>query len=635
MKSFQLAYVYLRGGGEGNTNVLGKRKEMTSKAWSNESTRKLTQGQIVFVKDDREAWVPAEVIEECGGDAVIVQLEDDSTVSKKSTEVLARSEERELFTCSSLTELNPVNEASALECLHQRFSCNIFYTSAGTTIVAVNPFKDVPKLYSIHKIQEYHRPLQDLDPHIFIIGEKAYTHMLRELDKINQSIVVSGESGAGKTVSAKYLLKYLTIVSSPEIDLDNSVPASVIERHVLDSNPILESFGNAATPRNENSSRFGKFIQLQFHRNGFILGGVIQTYLLEKTRVVHQGPGENNFHIFYQLLSLGNMDSVPAWLEDVKKEVQCSGLECTIPQQAETLSVLQTVEAMTDIGVSTSNQVSIFKATILHLSAMKFISTKDGEASSFSDDEVTSQSKEECCRLLGISSLSLHHALLNRKIVTGVKSHQSVYVKPVTLTEAESRRDSLAMLLYSRIFDWLVSFINRQIKADVFDHCINLLDIYGFETFDINNLEQLCINYANERLQQHYVTHFLRDLQTEYESEQIKWTPIEYKDNKTCVDTLHGPLGVFGILNETGVSVAVSLPLCGAKGIVRKYGASTYETKFIVRHHAGDVVYTVEDAIKKNKDNIPPELITLVADSQSFVQDIFTNNDFAYTEQSY
>ncbi|XP_055862879.1 unconventional myosin-XIX-like isoform X2 [Biomphalaria glabrata] len=648
-----------RGGGDGylsHAQLLGKRKEMKPKAWSNEATRKLTQGQSVYVKDAVEAWIPAVVVEEADSRlTVTVQLADDSIVMRKSSEVLARSEETELFICSSLTELNPVNEASALDCLHQRFSQDIFYTAAGTTIVAVNPFKDVHHLYNQHKIQDYHRPLQTLDPHIFMIGEKAYAHMLREMGNINQSIVVSGESGAGKTVSAKHLLKYLTIVSSPEneINLECSIPASVIERRVLDSNPILESFGNAATPRNENSSRFGKFIQLQFHRNGYILGGVIQTYLLEKTRVVHQGPGENNFHIFYQLMSLGDIDQVPSWLVAVRAEVQHSGLDCTVPQQAETLSVLQTVEAMSDIGVSTSQQVSIFKIllAILHLSTMKFISIKDGEACTFSDTEdtdqfvyVSSRTKEECCRLLGISALSLHHALLNRKIVTGTKAHQSVYVKPVTVAEAQSRRDSLAMLLYSRIFDWLVNFINTQIKADTFDHCINLLDIYGFETFEINNLEQLCINYANERLQQHYVTHFLRDLQTEYELEQITWTPIEYKDNKTCVETLHGPSGVFGILNEEVTLNRASddsilcgriITGCGAKGVVRKHGAGTFETKFIVRHYAGDVVYSVEKAVKKNKDNIPPELIALVATSEdSFLQDLFTNDEFSYTEQS-
>ncbi|CAL1545034.1 unnamed protein product [Lymnaea stagnalis] len=628
---------------------------MTTKFGSKEVTRKLTKGQTVYVRDDRDGWISAYVVDDCDKNStVVVQLEDDRILQLKLDDVLARSEETDLFQCSSLTELNPINEASALECLHQRFTKDIFYTSAGTTIVAVNPFKDVPELYNIQKIRDYHISEEVLDPHIYVIAEKAYKHMVRELGKVHQSIVVSGESGAGKTVSAKYLLRYLTIVSSPEmeIDLECSIPGSVIERQVLDSNPILEAFGNAATPRNENSSRFGKFIQLQFHRNGYILGGVIQTYLLEKTRVVHQGLAENNFHIFYQSLYLRSLNNHPFFfffnIFFIWEFFQIFPLLFLFLNifLDETLSVLQTVEAMTDIGVPPTSQVSIFKIllAVLQLSSLRIISAKDGEASSISDDEASTWAKDVSARLLGISSQSLHDALLNRNIVSGAKSHQTVFIKPVTVAEAQSRRDTLAMLLYSRVFDWLVTFINKQIKAPYFDSSINLLDIYGFETFDVNNLEQLCINYANERLQQHYVTHFLRDLQTEYEAEHISWTPVVYKDNKICVETLDGPNGVFGLLNE---EVALNrksddsclcgriVDACKTSGIVRKPHAGTYETKFYVRHYAGDVLYTVQDAVTKNKDNIPLELISLMAhSSDNFILNLFNDTEYAHTEQS-
>ncbi|XP_059168016.1 unconventional myosin-XIX-like isoform X3 [Physella acuta] len=618
--------------------------------------RKLTQGQPVYVRSVKQAWIPAVVVDHTEKNLTVTVQYDDYTVeTKKTQDVVLRSEEMDFLTCLSLTDLNPINEATVLDCLEERYTHDIYYTSAGTTIVAVNPFKDVPQLYHIHTIYDYHNSHQTKDPHIYIIAEKAYTQMVREQGKVNQSIIVSGESGAGKTVSAKHLLRYLTIISSPEneINLERSIPGSVIEQQVLDSNPILEAFGNAATPRNGNSSRFGKFIQLQFHRNGHIVGGLIQTYLLEKTRVVHQGSAENNFHIFYQLLSLKNLQAIPQWLEEVRSEVMNSGLNCIIAQQADSLTILQTVDAMTNIGVLPNNQVSMFKIllAILHLSNLRFKSARDGEASSLSDDEafnkayiVSQTCKDECARLLGISSLDLHQALLNRNISSGPRSRLSVVVKPVTVSEAQSRRDSLSMLLYARLFDWLVCFINHQIKSSSFHHVINLLDIYGFETFELNSLEQLCINYANERLQQHYIVHFLRDLQAEYEAENIPWTSVAYKDNKVCVETLDGPTGVFGVLNE---EVVLNRPsddcsLCGriikagsSHGVVWKPGAGTYETKFLVRHYAGDVLYTVQDAVKKNKDNIPAELILLMeTSSNSFILNLFSEDQFSHTEQS-
>ncbi|CAG5116739.1 unnamed protein product, partial [Candidula unifasciata] len=343
-------------------------------------------GQLVYLRDSKEGWITGTVVDAFENQATVL-TDSGQTLSTHVQGVHLRSEDYSYINCSKLTEVTPINEATVLECLHQRFLTNIYYTSAGSTIVAVNPFKDLPELYNINRIEEYHqhKEVSELDPHIYLIAENAYTSMVRGLGQVNQSIVVSGESGAGKTVSAKHLLRYLTIVSSPKQETGlKSIPGSAIERRVLDSNPILEAFGNAATPRNENSSRFGKFIQLQYHRSGYILGGAIQTYLLEKTRVVHQGAGANNFHIFYQVLSLQELSAVPVWLEGIKGDVDKSKLKCAIPHQAATVPMLQIVDALTDIGVEPQTQVLL---AILHLTQLKFVSSRDDEASSMSGDE--------------------------------------------------------------------------------------------------------------------------------------------------------------------------------------------------------------------------------------------------------
>ncbi|RUS82402.1 hypothetical protein EGW08_009854 [Elysia chlorotica] len=617
-------------------------KTTTSKSTGSES---FTVGQLVYKRDDQHGWVPATVVGICEG-TVILELHDGQRIKQKPSSLLLQCEHCDLAKISNLTEVTPINEATVvimcsilcqlikltypipyypkpcltismcpvLECLDRRFAADRFYSLAGSTVIAVNPFKDASELYTMASIWEYdsRKNKQSVEPHVYVVADEAYTRMKRRLGWVNQSIVVSGESGAGKTVSAKHLLRYLTIVSTPEggIDLDTSVPASVIERRVLDSNPLLEAFGNAATPRNDNSSRFGKFIQLQFHRNGTILGGVIQTYLLEKTRVVHQRQGENNFHIFYQLLALQEERQVPDFLAPIKAEIQASRLECSLLPQDQSHSLTTTLNAMSEIGIGAASQTLL---AILHLTTLKFLPERDGESSGYSEDQgseedrqrliETVRAKEESARLLGVCSQRLHHSLLNRSIVSGDNSHsgtrRSVFQKPVMVAEAESRRDCLAMLLYSRLFDWLVAFINHQIKVESFDHSIGLLDIYGFEAFEENSLEQLCINYANERLQQHYVTHFLRDLQREYESEGIVWTSIPYTDNKLCVDALDGSTGVFGVLNEDHIPPElISLLHSSSNGFVLQLFADCQspspETKasHVVKSHRKKTVLT-------------------------------------------
>ncbi|XP_067650513.1 unconventional myosin-XIX-like isoform X2 [Haliotis asinina] len=482
-------------------------------------------------------------------------------------------------------------------------------------------------------------------PHIYEIAKEAHSSLQQDSLPRGQCIIVSGESGAGKTVSAKHLLRYLTVVANPLTDLHQDRKLSectgkgkAIERRILDSNPILEAFGNAVTPRNNNSSRFGKFIQLQIQRSGHVQGAVIQTYLLEKTRVVHQGSGDCNFHIFYQLCgaSCSAPDTEqPGWVCQLKALLQGHSFNI-VPRKegvTERKSLQTTLEAMSDIGLSDHLQQSVLKVitAILFLCNVDF-TAEDEDFSHLSSQSATCEATVQCCQLLGVSADTLEQVLLHRSIESGGSKRRSVFVKPVSIADARSRRDCLAMLLYSRLFDWLVDFLNQQIKSEGHSSMIGLLDIYGFETFDINSLEQLCINYANEKLQQHYVRHFLGDLQTEYEAERIPWQHIDYDDNQVCLDVLEGRAGVFGVLNEEVYLSRKSNPrslgervldINSNTAIKRPKTFSTHPG-FVIQHYAENVRYDLEQITTKNKDNIPMELVRLLQQSSnSFLSHLF------------
>ncbi|PVD32922.1 hypothetical protein C0Q70_08369 [Pomacea canaliculata] len=515
------------------------------------------KGQTVYVYTSDNAWEEAIIT---GVDhskkTVLARLETSYKVVQCSqNDILLRSEQS-LYDCTNLTHVTPVHEASVLACLYERFTTCKYYTNAGTTVIAVNPFCDVSYLYTPEQIKAYHDKNKDLPPHIYPIAELAYTNLMREMGCHRQSIVINGESGAGKTETAKHLLKYLTTVSSVPAKESSAYRGRKIEQRILDSNPILEAFGNAATPRNNNSSRFGKFIELQFTRTGHMKGGTIQTYLLEKTRLVHQGSGENNFHVFYQITSMSPEDHRhPNWLLNIKKEIagtSFSGVPCN-QDYTENSDIMETLDAMTDIGVSQNHQNAIVEVllAILYLVNLQFIPLSDDSSG------------------------------LDRKL--------------------------------------------------------GLLDIYGFEAFASNSLEQLCINYANERLQQHYVSNFLQHLQTEYEDECITWIPISVNDNQSCVDLLDGRLSIFSILNE---EVYMNRKINDATlndRILKLCMPFTFHLRparlpasgvscFVVQHYAGEVVYSAHNLITKNKDDIPEDLVRLLSVSENpFVQELFAN----------
>ncbi|KAK3587120.1 hypothetical protein CHS0354_006760 [Potamilus streckersoni] len=541
--------------------------------------------------------------------------------------------ECDLTTVNNLTRLTPLHQTSVLSCLEQRYIAGQYYTRAGNSLIAVNPFCDCQHLYNPDKVESYHQQTE-VEPHIYQVGEEAYRCLVGQLGKVNQSIIVSGESGAGKTVSARHLVQYVTLVSSPGTIRCEDWKGEEIERRILQSNLILEAFGNSVTQRNDNSSRFGKYIHLQFSRQGQLQGANILTYLLEKTRVVHQGPRECNFHIFYQLLQ--GIDDWPV-PNAISKELKNAHFKITPPATGpvhENLCLGQTLKAMSEIGLPVDFQQNIFQvlSAILFLGNIEFCPLED-EICKLLEDEVTEMAMRIAADLLSVETCNLEQMFLYRSIQPGGHARHSVFVKPVPQSEAKSRCDCLATLLYTRLFDWLVSFINNQIQASSYDHTIGLLDIYGFESFHINSLEQLCINYANEKLQQHFVRHFLKDLQKEYEEECVEWSHINYTDNQPCLDLLEGQASVFGLLNEEVYLNRKSdserlgeriLSLATTHKCLTKCRQNISEQSFTVRHYAGDVTYSVDGLVTKNKDNIPVELVAMLQNSTNpFVSGLF------------
>ncbi|XP_029467512.1 unconventional myosin-XIX isoform X2 [Rhinatrema bivittatum] len=423
---------------------------------------------------------------------------------------------------------------------------------------------------------------------------------------------------------------YATVAAASSSPVDNNTVGR-IERRVLDSNPVMEAFGNACTLRNNNSSRFGKYIQLQLNGTQLLTGASVQTYLLEKTRVAHQAPRERNFHIFYQITKGASKNERQEW--NLPAGANFSWLPNSEGHLEEDCFEI-TKDAMLHLGIDRSAQNNIFKilSGLLHLGNIQFSDSVD-ESQPCDPQENAKDFIMTTAALLRVSEEELLEKLRVRTITAG--RQQQVFRKPCSRSECGMRRDCLAKVIYARLFDWLVTVINRSICADfsTWTNFIGLLDVYGFEAFPENNLEQLCINYANEKLQQHFVAHYLKAQQEEYTAEGLAWSFISYQDNQSCVNLIEGsPASIFSLLNEecrlnrpsnasqfqSRIEKALSSSPCISRD---KFSKTPH---FIVSHYAGRVSYQLEDMVEKNKDPVPAELIQLLQDSQDcLIQKLF------------
>ncbi|XP_044285895.1 unconventional myosin-XIX isoform X1 [Varanus komodoensis] len=534
-----------------------------------------------------------------------------------------------------LTKVNPVTATTVLKCLELRYAAEVFYTNAGCSLVAVNPFRLVPQLYSPELMKEYHTAarLQELKPHIFVAAEETYRNVESRIPPVNQSIIVSGESGAGKTWTSRCLMRFYATVAASATIPKGSVAVERIEKRVLDSNPVMEAFGNACTLRNSNSSRFGKYIQLQLNRSQLLTSASIQTFLLEKTRVAYQAPHERNFHIFYQIAKGATQEQRLEW--DLPEDLTFSWLPNSEKAlEADRFEVAR--EAMSHLGIEDSTQNNVFKilAGLLHLGNIRYLESED-ESQPCGLEGGTRDFAKTAARLLQVPVEELLDTLRIRTITAG--KQRQVFKKACPKAECETRRDCLAKVIYAQLFDWLVAVINESISAEpsVWDHFIGLLDVYGFESFPDNHLEQLCINYANEKLQQHFVGHFLKAQQEEYAAEGLEWSFIDYRDNQRGLDAIEGsPVSIFSLLNEecrlnrassagqlqARIEAALASNPCVSRDRLSK------EANFIVAHFAGRVCYQLEGMVEKNKDPVPPELVLLLQLSRDpLLQELFTS----------
>uniref|UniRef100_G1U2A2 Unconventional myosin-VI n=1 Tax=Oryctolagus cuniculus TaxID=9986 RepID=G1U2A2_RABIT len=561
-----------------------------------------------------------------------------------------------------------LNEATLLHNIKVRYSKDRIYTYVANILIAVNPYFDIPKIYSSETIKSYQgKSLGTMPPHVFAIADKAFRDM--KVLKMSQSIIVSGESGAGKTENTKFVLRYLTESYGTGQDIDD---------RIVEANPLLEAFGNAKTVRNNNSSRFGKFVEIHFNEKSSVVGGFVSHYLLEKSRICVQGKEERNYHIFYRLCAGAS--------EDIREKLHLSSPDnfrylnrgCTryfanketdkqILQNRKSPECLKAgslkdpllddhgdfirmCTAMKKIGLDDEEKLDLFRvvAGVLHLGNIDF-----EEAGSTSGGcnlkNKSTQSLEYCAELLGLDQDDLRVSLTTRVMLTTAGGTKGTVIKvPLKVEQANNARDALAKTVYSHLFDHVVNRVNQCFPFETSSYFIGVLDIAGFEYFEHNSFEQFCINYCNEKLQQFFNERILKEEQELYQKEGLGVNEVHYVDNQDCIDLIESKLvGILDILDEENrlpqpsdqhFTSAVhqkhkdhfrlTIPRKSKLAIHRNIRD---DEGFIIRHFAGAVCYETTQFVEKNNDALHMSLESLICESRDkFIRELFessTNNN--------
>uniref|UniRef100_A0A674C628 Unconventional myosin-Ib n=1 Tax=Salmo trutta TaxID=8032 RepID=A0A674C628_SALTR len=511
--------------------------------------------------------------------------------------------------------LEPLNEDSFIENLRNRFDHNEIYTYIGSVVISMNPYRSLP-IYTPQKVEEYrNRNFYELSPHIYALADEAY-RSLRDQDK-DQCILITGESGAGKTEASKLVMSYVAAVCGKGQEVNK------VKEQLLQSNPVLEAFGNAKTMRNDNSSRFGKYMDIEFDFKGDPLGGVISNYLLEKSRVCKQPRGERNFHIFYQLLSGASDDTLMKLKldRDFSKYNYLSLDSANVNGLDDAASFRTVRNAMQIVGFMEAEVQSVLElvAAVLKLGNIEF--KPESRINGFDESRVKDKNGEtiEMCELLGIEQSVLERAFSYRTVEAKMEKMSTT----LNVAQAYYARDALAKNLYSRLFSWLVTRINESIKAQAKTRhkVMGVLDIYGFEIFEDNSFEQFIINYCNEKLQQIFIELTLREEQEEYIREDIEWTNIEYFNNAVICDLIeNNQNGILAMLDEECLrpgTVTDDTFLDKLNTICAEHqhfeSRLSKNSKFLtdhslphscfrIQHYAGKVLYRVEGFVDKNND---------------------------------
>ncbi|XP_015282170.1 PREDICTED: unconventional myosin-IXb [Gekko japonicus] len=520
---------------------------------------------------------------------------------------------------NDLCNLPGLTETTLLENLKRRFLKQKIYTYVGSILIAINPFQFLP-IYNPKYVQLYqNHQLGKLEPHIFAIADVAYYTMLKK--RINQCIVISGESGSGKTQSTNFLIHCLTALSQKGY-------ASGVERTILGAGPVLEAFGNAKTAHNNNSSRFGKFIQVNYLENGIVRGAVVEKYLLEKSRLVSREKNERNYHVFYYLLlGASEEERTEFHLKQPEDYFYLNQHNLKIEDGEDLQHDFERLkQAMEMVGFLPATKKQIFSV----LSAILYLGNVTYKKRATGRDEGLEVGPpgvlDILSQLLKVKREILVEVLTKRKTVTA----NDKLILPYSLNEAVTARDSMAKSLYSALFDWIVLRINHALlnKKDMEESVtclsIGVLDIFGFEDFKTNSFEQFCINYANEQLQYYFNQHIFKLEQEEYQSEGIEWHNITYTDNVACIHLISKkPTGLFYLLDEES-----NFPHATSQTLLAKFkqqhednrffiGTPVLEPAFIIQHFAGKVKYQIKDFREKNMDYMRPDIVALLRGSDS------------------
>lgn len=589
----------------------------------------MTGKKYVWLKDTEKAFIKGEVTEELANGTLRIQC-DDGSLREESPESVDKVNPGKFDKADDMAELTHLNEPSVVHNLRLRYQADLIYTYSGLFLVTINPYAPLP-IYGREYINMYKgRNREDTKPHIFAMADEAFRNLVEE--GTNQSILVTGESGAGKTENTKKVIQYLAAVATSDTPRAKSGSRhhSDLSEQILRANPVLEAFGNAQTVRNNNSSRFGKFIRIEFGRSGQIAGAFIDWYLLEKSRVVRLNSHERNYHVFYQLLRgadrgmrkdflLGDLD-----IDDFEYTRRGNDTISGVSDLDEWNSLLEAFHIM---NFSDQDQRAVLQtiATVLHLGNIGVVkeSLRADQATLASDAQ---EWVRKACHLLGINPDAFTNALLHPRVRAG---HEWV-VKAQTPEQVRLAIDALAKGIYERSFGNLVNRINQQLDrtssgsfADDTSF-IGVLDIAGFEIFEENSFEQLCINYTNEKLQQFFNHHMFVLEQEEYAREQIEWKFIDFgRDLQPTIDLIElpNPIGIFSCLDEDSV-----MPKATDKSFTDKlhslwdrktpkYKRSLLKHGFMLTHYAAEVEYSTEGWLEKNKDPLPDNVTRLLAGS--------------------
>ncbi|XP_029992537.1 myosin-10 isoform X2 [Sphaeramia orbicularis] len=605
-----------------------------------------TAKRLVWIPSERHGFEAASIHQE-RGDEVVVELAENGKKAVVNKDDIQKMNPPKFSKVEDMAELTCLNEASVLHNLKDRYYSGLIYTYSGLFCVVINPYKNLP-IYSENIIEMYRgKKRHEMPPHIYAISESAYRCMLQ--DREDQSILCTGESGAGKTENTKKVIQYLAhVASSHKGRKDHNIPPESpkpvklqsgplfygeLERQLLQANPILESFGNAKTVKNDNSSRFGKFIRINFDVTGYIVGANIETYLLEKSRAIRQAKDERTFHIFYQLLAgAGEHLKSDLLLEGFNNYRFLSNGNIPIPGQQDKDNFQETMEAMHIMSFGHEEILAMLKvvSSVLQFGNIVFKKERNTDQASMPDNTAA----QKLCHLLGMNVMEFTRAILSPRIKVG----RDYVQKAQTKEQADFAVEALAKATYERLFRWLVHRINKALDRTKRQGAsfIGILDIAGFEIFQLNSFEQLCINYTNEKLQQLFNhTMFILE-QEEYQREGIEWSFIDFGlDLQPCIDLIERPAnppGVLALLDEECWFPKATDKTFVDK-LIQEQGTHTKFQKprqlkdkadFCIIHYAGKVDYKADEWLMKNMDPLNDNVATLLHQStDKFVAELW------------